>query len=372
MGKPLRICLVTAPITKAGITPVSNLVGILSNIAKKLHFITGNEGETVCREHKEVHSVLVNYQPKKTFHARAIGYVNLQVRIACQMIRLRKKVDLFVFFMAEKLFLPVLIGRVLRKRVILSLAGSSPTIAKSKGSLWRLTALLEIANYAVAEKILVYSPNLIEEWGLGKYKAKILIAHEHFLDLDRLKILKPLGDRDCIVGYVGRIGEEKGVMSFAKAIPSILSMRDDAIFLIIGEGPLETRIMQYMNDNMLNAKVHFAGWVSHDDLPAYFNDLKLVVIPSYTEGLPNVMLEAMACGAPVLATPVGAVPDIIKNGETGFVMENNSPECITNNVVRALNHSSLETITRNARSLVEEKFTFQAAVDDYNTALGNI
>ena len=117
--------------------------------------------------------------------------------------------------------------------------------------------------------------------------------------------------------------------------------------------------------NKLDGKVKFVGWISHDELPRYLNELKLLVLPSYTEGLPNIMLEAMACGTPVLATLVGAIPDIIKDGETGFIMENNSPECIAQNIIRALNHPNLERIAQNARALVEREFTFEKAVERY-------
>ena len=113
-------------------------------------------------------------------------------------------------------------------------------------------------------------------------------------------------------------------------------------------------------------------WIPHDKLPDYMNELKLVVLPAYAEGLPNIMLEAMACGTPVLATPVGAIPDVIKDGETGFIMEDNSPECIAENVVWALKHPDLGLIVENARVLVGREFTYEAAVKRYRMILGNL
>ncbi|HQE50035.1 MAG TPA: glycosyltransferase family 4 protein, partial [Fervidobacterium sp.] len=82
-----------------------------------------------------------------------------------------------------------------------------------------------------------------------------------------------------------------------------------------------------------------------------------------------IMLEAMACGTPVLATPVGAIPDVIIDGETGFIMENNSPECIAENVIRALNSPDLERIAGNGRRFVEENFTFEKVVENWKRVL---
>ncbi len=77
----------------------------------------------------------------------------------------------------------------------------------------------------------------------------------------------------------------------------------------------------------------------------------------------------MACGTPTLATPVGGIPDVIKDGETGFIMEDNSPECIARNVIRALNHPNLEQVAKNARTLVKGEFTYEKAVERYRNIL---
>ncbi|MCX6262643.1 MAG: glycosyltransferase family 4 protein, partial [Bacteroidia bacterium] len=122
-------------------------------------------------------------------------------------------------------------------------------------------------------------------------------------------------------------------------------------------------IEKLLEAEKITDRVDFPGWISHDVLHKYLNQLRLLVLPSYTEGLPNIMLEAMACGTPVLATPVGGIMDVIIDGETGYIMENNSPTCIAKNVIRALSSPDLEKIAENGRRFVEEKYTFEKTVE---------
>jgi glycosyltransferase involved in cell wall biosynthesis len=142
--------------------------------------------------------------------------------------------------------------------------------------------------------------------------------------------------------------------------------------LIVGDGPLKESIDASLVEEKLSDRVDLSGWIVHDDLPKYLNQLRLLVLPSYTEGLPNIMIEALACGTPVLATPVGAIPDIIRDGETGFIMEDNSPECIAENVLRILYSPDLERVAENGRNFVKRNFTFDKTVEQWKKIFGEI
>jgi glycosyltransferase involved in cell wall biosynthesis len=226
----------------------------------------------------------------------------------------------------------------------------------------------EDISYSLSHSIIVYSENIIAAWGLKKYANKVSFAHEHIIDVETFKAVDNYCDRKNIVGFIGRLSEEKGILEFVQAIPEIVGKKKDVKFLIVGDGPLASRVNEYLETNGLTGIVEMKGWVPHERLPEYLNQLKLIVIPSYTEGLPNAMLEAMACGAPALAAPVGAIPDMVRDGDNGFIMENNSVSTITSNVIRVFEDENLVSISNNARVFVEKNFSFDATVKNF-TAL---
>ncbi len=112
----------------------------------------------------------------------------------------------------------------------------------------------------------------------------------------------------------------------------------------------------------LEKYVHMRKWVPHEELPAVLNSLRLLVIPSFSEGLPNIMLEAMACGTPVLASRVGAIRDTIKDGENGFLIRDNAPISIAEGISRALSKSDIDSVVEKASSMIDQEFSFEKAV----------
>jgi glycosyltransferase involved in cell wall biosynthesis len=179
----------------------------------------------------------------------------------------------------------------------------------------------------------------------------------------------PLPERESLLGYIGRLETQKGVMEFVHAIPPALEQRPDLRFLIIGTGGLEKVFEKTIGGEPWASRVTWLKWVEHDRIPHYLNQLKLTVIPSYSEGLPNLALEAMACGTPVLASPVGGIPELITDGETGFLLGGNSSTAIAQGVARAVDSPRLEIIAQQARALVEREYSLSAATRRYQAIL---
>jgi glycosyltransferase involved in cell wall biosynthesis len=278
---------------------------------------------------------------------RVINYIFLNFTISWNVLLRSKDTDAYVFFTETGLSLPMTIAKVRNKRIIWLLPSSMKKMTEHNHDFPDLMLIpLQSLAFMIADKIVLYSPNLIKEWNVRKYSDKILIAHEHFVDVDTFTLSVPLSNRPLTIGFIGRLSEEKGIRNFIKALPEVLEDRRDLDVLIGGHGPLEETIARFLEEQNLTGRVKCTGWISHEDLP-------------------NIVLESMMCGTPVLATQVGAIPDIIKDRDTGFILENNSPHCVAESILRALGDPDLENIALHAKKMVEKDFTFDSTVNQW-------
>jgi glycosyltransferase involved in cell wall biosynthesis len=358
-----RIGIFTPPIGIEGVAIFSNFVKVLMPVSDVCAIITGNEGQSILRINHVQYFRNFQYTPGKSFFSRLLKFFILQLRISRSLLSFDKHVDCWIFFHGAEIYIPVMAAmRLLKRKPIYCLLTSSSYQILSYDRHQAVLKFFSQIGYHLANHIIIYSPRLITEWNLEAFRHKILIAQHSFIDFNAFTVTTPFSDRPQVIGYVSRLSAEKGVQCFIRALPSILEDQADLRVLIGGDGPLMDSIRISLEDDEITAFVDLPGWISHDDLPVFFNRLRLIVLPSFTEGLPNIMLEAMACGTPMLATPVGAIPDVITDGQTGFIMEDNSPECISKNVIRALKSPDLEKISIAGRKYVMEHFTFEQNV----------
>ncbi|MFK8031697.1 MAG: glycosyltransferase family 4 protein [Gammaproteobacteria bacterium] len=142
--------------------------------------------------------------------------------------------------------------------------------------------------------------------------------------------------------FLSRIVKEKGVMEALQAFKLLVKANDRLTLTMAGDGPMLDEAKQYAKDNGLEDKISFPGFVSGDEKRRVLTDADMYIFPSYTEGMPNSVLEAMAFGLPVVATPVGGIKDVVKKGEHGFLLDENTPEAIAAFVEKIIGDRDLQ------------------------------
>jgi glycosyltransferase involved in cell wall biosynthesis len=321
--KSQDIGILTFPISNSGIIPLSNLINIMFANSNKTYLITGNEGyERFKNDDKVFRCYGVKHTSGSGIISRVIKYYITQLKIAYLLWKLNRDIDTWLFFIgADSLLLPMLVAKLSKKNVVFIRAGSTleSLSATQDKSFVKTVSWITRINLYLSDRIVVYSSRFIEHWNLEKHEDKIMVLSEHIININHFKITKKTDERQKIIGYVGRISGEKGVFNFVKAIP-LIQEYDFCDFIFIGDGNLRSEITACIVANNVSDKVKLTGWIPHDQLPDYLNKLKLLVLPSYTEGLPNVMLEAMACGTPIVTTNNGDKLDWIHN-KTGIVVD---------------------------------------------------
>jgi glycosyltransferase involved in cell wall biosynthesis len=130
--------------------------------------------------------------------------------------------------------------------------------------------------------------------------------------------------------------DQKGPTCLVKAIPHVLKEVPDARFLIVGEGPLQHKAMSMGKELGLESSLSFLGVLPMEDLIAAYNASWVVAVPSLWEGMPLVVLEAAACGRPVVASSVYGIPEAVEPGRTGVLVPPRDPKALAEGIVSIL------------------------------------
>jgi len=168
----------------------------------------------------------------------------------------------------------------------------------------------ELAGYGVAplEKITVVP--------LGFELEALLACESHRGELRREL---GLADDSKLAGIVARLVPIKNHRLFLQAAQAVAEAVPQARFLVVGDGELREELEAYSRDLGLDGRVLFTGW--RRDLACLYADLDVVALTSINEGTPVSLIEALAAGVPVVTTAVGGVPDVVVDGETGYLVE---------------------------------------------------
>jgi glycosyltransferase involved in cell wall biosynthesis len=160
-----------------------------------------------------------------------------------------------------------------------------------------------------------------------------------------------------VVSIIGRLSTEKGHEVFLRAAAIVSQARLPVTFVIVGDGPIRDRLARLVLDLGLQDSVRFAGHRSN--MADIYAMTDVLVISSFTEGIPNVMLEAFAYGKPAVATDVGGVSEVLSDGETGFLVPAGDFAAIAGHLLDLLNNPALrQRMGTAARASLEARFSF--------------
>lgn len=150
--------------------------------------------------------------------------------------------------------------------------------------------------------------------------------------------------------FLGRVGHRKGIADLLEALAQPDSRALPWQLTVAGDGDVE-EYERKARDLGLADRVRFTGWLGPDQVAAELNEADIFVLPSHAEGLPLAVLEAMAYGLAVVTTPVGAIPEVIEDGETGLLAPPGDPDALSAALRRVLSSPELrETLARRART----------------------
>lgn len=168
-------------------------------------------------------------------------------------------------------------------------------------------------------------------------------------------------EKKSVIGFVGELREKKGLRALLSGYAQVAKSRS-ASLLIVGEvrdGEDKKAFDEFRITNP-QLPITITGYVPNTDLPAYYALMDVFVHPSLRDGMPNALLEAMACGVPVVATPVGGVLEVMKDRENGMIVPVNDVNALRQAVHDVLESDDLrKQLSTNARQTVTDRFALE-------------
>lgn len=285
-----------------------------------------------------------------------------------------------------------LLGGLLTGQVSLVHAHSA-----SRGSFWRKSILCAVADlFGVAYVFHVHSGEFpvfyrvecgaIAKWWvrrtLRKAAAVICLTESwcaHFAAIEpaaRLVVignpvdvpagLPTMSDLAVNVLFLGRLREKKGVFDLVASLPEILKHCPQLRFILAGDEG-EAKVRASAAALGVAEAVELPGWVDGDQKNTLLAKADIFVLPSYFEGLPVGLLEAMAIGIPIVTTPVGGIPDLIEDGVTGLLVKPGDSAALAASLIRLGTDSKLRQSLREAAFLhVKAKYSLPVVIGKFD------
>jgi glycosyltransferase involved in cell wall biosynthesis len=243
-------------------------------------------------------------------------------------------------YMYPDCFAAVLLGRTFQRPVVVSARGSDINLFANFPLIRKLLSYtLKKANHCIAVSQALKT--IMVRLGATESKVSVVsngVDRQKFYPLSREKTREKLGlADDKILLSVGHLIPLKGFDILIRAFKRVIEGSSDRKIrmLIVGSGSSESELLSLVKSLSLEKFVHFVGTVDHSALNLYYNAADIFCLASSREGWPNVLMESLACGTPVIATNVGGIPEILTSEKLGLLTERTA-NAFADNIRRAL------------------------------------
>lgn len=206
---------------------------------------------------------------------------------------------------------------------------------------------------------------------VGKKKPMYVIGNG--VDTNYFKPNENIERERSVILYTGRLDSRKGVVDLITSAKYVCKYYPEAKFILTGKGPNEGHIRRQISNLNLSGNVTLAGFVSREELLQLYQSCTMYVLPSYYEGLPTTLLEAMACGLPSIATDVDGSSEVISHGKNGLLVPPKCPKALSEGIQELLeNKPKREDIGSCGREHVRNNYDWSKIADNAATIYNSI
>jgi len=163
---------------------------------------------------------------------------------------------------------------------------------------------------------------------------------------------------DKLILFVGRLFGGKGEFDLIEAVSQVKSEQPGVKLIIVGQGPVKASAVSYVQDMGLQKEVTFVDYMPRDVLRQYYSASDIFILPSYSEGMPKVLLEAMISGTAAVVSDIPAHRELIVHGETGYLFETGNAVSMAETILTALEDQRSSEVVANAANLIRDKYTW--------------
>lgn len=339
---------------KSAEVTLSKFLRVMAAVYDDITVIGGNISLEKDLDHISIKSFQINRAQKKV--KRIFDIVGLQIKMAKAIYNLVEEGVHIYFWVGDKMILPYLVGKWKKADIRYFIYGN--VLKEGNPSLFTKTSAKLIAFMANhADSVCVESNHIMREWDGMIYNKKIREIHLYTVTGE----FTPVDQRENIIGMLCRLTQGKHVLESIQAFAEVRKKNPQYRMEIIGSGRQEDECKELIRSLQAESYIQMLGWINHDQIIERTRKWKYLLFPSDTEGMPNSVLEMMGQGIPAIASPVGGIPDIIRDGHNGWIIPGHSAQTIAKQILKVIECDNLRDTALRAKITIANGYTLGAA-----------